>query len=156
MSAPVGRTFPRAPVIFTLDLMDSEALKRQILANGREIERLRARIDETFRTRDASRAARDAWTVACKEFHSRYNELAFPGGYEGAEGRILAGDPYTVEAALCFLELRPYFFRSGYMYQSLLRKMKRAAVTKQQSERMEVVLSRVEEWKRRKAVAHEV
>jgi hypothetical protein len=136
--------------------MDTEALKRQILENGREIERLRARIDETFRTRGIGRGANDAWSKACGEFNSRYNDLAFPGGYEGAEKRIQAGDPYTIEAALCFLELRPYFFRSGYMYQSLLRKMKRAPFTKSQWERMEIVLRRVEEWRRRKAGAHEV
>ncbi len=134
--------------------MDTEGLKRQILENSREIERLRARIDETYGTRGTGGI--DAWSRACAEFHARYDELAFPGGYDGAEKRIQAGDPYTIEAALCFLELRPYFFRSGYMYQSLLRKMKRASFTKSQWERMEVVLRRLEEWRKRKASAHEV
>ena len=136
--------------------MDTELLKRQIVENSQEVVRLHARIDETFRVRGQGRGSNDAWSAACKEFHARYNELAFPGGYEGAERRILEGDPFTIEAALCFLELRPYFFRSGYMYQSLLRKMKRAAVTKQQSERMEVVLERLNEWRQRKAEAHVV
>ena len=26
----------------------------------------------------------------------------------------------TVEAAICFLECRPYFFRSGYMFKDIL------------------------------------
>jgi hypothetical protein len=131
--------------------METERLKREILAGAQEVSRLHARIHETFKTRGNSSKDRDTWASACREFHARYNELAFPRGYEGAEARIVAGDSETIEAALCFLELRPYFFRSGYMYQSLLRKMKRAAVTKDQAERLQVVLDRLNEWRTRKA-----
>jgi hypothetical protein len=139
-----------------LDLMNTDALKRKILENTREVTRLDRRIHETFEMRGKNRASRDAWVAACAEFHSKYNELAFPGGYKGAEVRIMDGDPYSIEAALCFLELRPYFFRSGYMYQSLLRKMKRAVLTQEQSERFKAVLVRVEEWRRRKVLARKV
>lgn len=136
--------------------MDTERLKCEIQVGAREVSRLHARIHETFKTRGNSSNDRDTWATACEEFHSRYDELAFPGGYEGAEARIVAGDAKTIEAALCFLELRPYFFRSGYMHQSLLRKMKRAAVTKDQAERLQVVLERLSEWRIRKATEHEV
>lgn len=112
------------------------------------------RVHETVKTRGRDQASHDEWAAACAEFHSRYNELAFPGGYEGAEARIAEGDRYTIEAALCFLESRPYFFRSGYMRQRLLRKMKRAAFTREESERFHAVLGRVEEWRRRNAAAH--
>jgi len=46
----------------------------------------------------------------------------FPLGYQGggASRRILYGDPEAMEAAICFLEVRPYFFRSGYMYKDIL------------------------------------
>jgi hypothetical protein len=136
--------------------MDTERLKREILVGAQEVSRLHARIHDTFKTRGNSPRDRDIWAAACKEFHSRYNELAFPGGYESAEARIVAGDPQTIEVAMCFLELRPYFFRSGYMYQSLLRKMKRAAVTKDQAERLQVVLERLNEWRMRKAAKNAV
>lgn len=136
--------------------MDTECLKREILAGAKEVSRLHARIDETFKARGNSSRDKDAWSAACKEFHSRFNELAFPGGYQGAEVRIVAGNAETIEAALCFLELRPYFFRSGYMYQSLLRKMKRAAVTRDQAERLQVVLVRLNEWRMRKAAENAV
>ena len=33
---------------------------------------------------------------------------------------ILAGDPATIEVALCFQEARPYFFRSGYHWKTTL------------------------------------
>ena len=136
--------------------MDTDALKREILKNAREVTRLHRRVHETFEARGRNRASHDAWSAACAEFHSQYNKLAFPGGYEGAETRIVDGEPCSIEAALCFLELRPYFFRSGYMYKSLLRKMKRAVLTQEQLERLAVVLARAEEWRRRKAAAHEI
>jgi hypothetical protein len=136
--------------------MDTERLKREILAGAREVSSLHTRTHETLKTRGNSLRDRDTWAAACKEFHSRYNELAFPGGYEGAEARIVAGDAETIEAALCFLELRPYFFRSGYMYQSLLRKMKRAAVTRDQAERLQLVLDRLNEWRVRKVAKNAV
>lgn len=144
------------PVNSTLNRMETERLRREVLASAQEVARIHARIHETLKTRGNSSKDRDIWATACKEFHARYNGLAFPGGYEGAEARIVAGDAESIEAALCFLELRPYFFRSGYMYQSLLRKMKRAVVTKDQSERLQVVLDRLDEWRLRKAAANAV
>jgi hypothetical protein len=74
------------------------------------------------------------------DFHARYDLLAFPGGYASREvrARILNGDFAAIEAAICFLEVRPYFFRSGYMFKDLLRALKRAPLT--QEERMAVLL----------------
>jgi hypothetical protein len=131
--------------------MDTERLKREIVTGANEVARLHARIHEAFAVRGKSPKDRDAWVSACAEFHARYNELAFPGGYEGVEERIVAGDVEAIESALCFLEIRPYFFRSGYMYLSLLRKMKRAAITKTQAERLQVVLERLDQWRMQKA-----
>jgi hypothetical protein len=65
-----------------------------------------------------------------------YDALAFPGGWEGATCRLLAGDPECMEAAICFLEVRPYFYHSGYMFNSLLRKAKRAPLDPEQLERL--------------------
>jgi len=112
-----------------------------------EIRRLHARIHETFRYRDASQQQRDEWKDACAEFHARYNMLAFPDGYDGAVERIIAGDPKAVEAAICFLELRPYFFRSGYMFSKILRKAKRASLSPQQADRLSSVIERQTKWR---------
>ncbi|QTN21447.1 hypothetical protein HZ992_14770 [Rhizobacter sp. AJA081-3] len=116
------------------------------MANAKEITRLNQRIDETVRNRGKNAKALDDWKSACAEFHRRYEELAFPGGYEGAHERILAGEPNTIEVALCFLECRPYFFRSGYMYKALLRKVKQAPLSEAQEQRLHLVLERVTQW----------
>ena len=125
----------------------SQELKRQIEANAEEIRRLHAKIHELVKSRGKSPEARERWSSACAEFHRRYDQLAFPGGYTGALERLLAGDRNTVEAALCFVECRPYFFRSGYMYKDLLRKLKRAPLDAQESKRLAAVLRSYAEYR---------
>jgi len=128
-------------------------LKILIERNATEISRLRKRIHETVRHRRSSAQQNDEWIRACADFHARYDQLAFPGGYFGAPARLLAGDQTTTEAALCFLEVRPYFFRSGYMYQELLRKLKRAPLTSEQKARLGQVILRQAAWKAQRATS---
>ena len=90
------------------------------------------------------------WQNAAAIFHNRYNDLAFPGGYDGALDRLLAGDVLAMEASICFLELRPFFFRSGYIFKDLLRKARKAPLTKDQRKRLEVVECAVLQWRNRK------
>jgi hypothetical protein len=116
-------------------------IKQTIQKNTEEICRLSARITATFSTRSQSQEDRNAWEAACAEFHQRYDQLAFPGGYVGALDRILAGDHQTIQAALCFVESRPYFFRSGYMFKDLFRKLKRAPMNVVNAKRLEMVLT---------------
>ena len=87
------------------------------------------------------------WESACREFHDRYDLLAFPGGYEGALERIVAGEPEAMDAAICFLEVRPYFFRSGYMYKDILRKIKRAPLSKRQADRVAAIIQTYEAYR---------
>jgi hypothetical protein len=122
-------------------------LKAAIERHAAELTRLHERVHETAELR---RKDGDAWRQACEEFRTRYDTLSFPGGYQGAGARILAADAGTIEAALCFLELRPYFFRSGYMYGALKRKLKRAALDPTQWERLHAVLERDAAWRAKK------
>jgi hypothetical protein len=127
-------------------------LRKLIEENAAELRRLHGRIHETFAQRGKSDTARRAWSDACAEFHARYNVLAFPGAaFDDALPRLLAGERNTMEAALVFLELRPYFFRSGYMHKKLLRYAKRAPFDKAQAQRLQVVLQRAAAWKASKA-----
>lgn len=77
---------------------------------------------------------------ACEEFHVQYDALAFPGGYENGLQRISDGDPETIETAIAFLEVKPYFFRSQYMRTKLIRLLKKADLTKSQRRRFDNAL----------------
>lgn len=125
----------------------SDEIKLLIESNSADVLRLRRRIRETFALRDKSPSKLQEWRRACEIFHSRYDELAFPGGYHGALDRLVAGDPYTMEAAICFLEIRPYFFRSGYMFDAMLRKAKRAPLNPEQRARLQIVVDEFKAWK---------
>jgi DNA repair exonuclease SbcCD ATPase subunit len=113
----------------------------EILRNAEAINQLHSRIQETVKSRDKNDHKYKEWQSACKEFHSKYNHLAFPGGFDGAFERIVRGDVNAVEAALSFVECRPYFFRSGYMFKDILRKLKKAPLDSAQIERLNLVLA---------------
>jgi len=125
-------------------------MKELLTRNAEEIRRLHGRIHETVRHRDKSADQKERWQRACAEFHARYDKLAFPGGYNTAVDRILSGDSEAIEAALCFVELRPYFFRSGYMFKALLPKLKRAPLAAAETSRLQAVLSAYEAWRHAK------
>lgn len=128
----------------------TEAMKELIARNVEEVRRLHARIHETYRQHEKSSEQKERWQRACEEFHARYDKLAFPGGYTTANSRILAGDSEAIEAALCFIELRPYFFRSGYMFKALLPKLKRAPLSESEAKRLQAVLSAYAAWREAK------
>lgn len=134
--------------------MCAARLHESIVANAEEIDRLNARIKKTARLRNRSPEDNKNWQLACETFHTRYDALAFPGGYSNAFERIAAGEPAAVEAALCFLEVRPFFFRSGYMYKDILRKTKCAALNKEQAARLENIVDAYEQYRTKRRRAH--
>lgn len=94
----------------------------------------RVRLYEKLRERGTAEG-RKAWETACAGFRARYDSLAFPGGYESGLSRIQQGDANAVEAALVFLELRPYVFRAQYIRTKLTRLLKHALLTRDQAKR---------------------
>lgn len=90
--------------------MDSERIKEQIRTSAEEIVRLHSRIHETVRHRQESAKKRLEWEQACAEFHTRYSNLAFPGGYGGALERITSGDPIQWRPQSASWNADPTFF----------------------------------------------
>lgn len=126
-----------------------EELRAKLIENAAEINRLQSRIHEALR--DESDWDRRKWSQACSDMHARYEELSLPGGpYPDFHDRILAGEPDIIEVALCFLEVRPYFFRSGYHWKTILKKCKRAPMSAEQSKRFQVLLEKYEQWRVRR------
>lgn len=129
-------------------MLKRDKLRAQMIENAAEINRLHRRVHETFSGRSDAADAREEWSRACQEFHHRYTQLCMPGGWDsGFMDRLKAGEYHTVEAALCFLEVRPFFFRSGYMWNDLLRKCKRVPMDEEQASRFIALLERHSEWK---------
>ncbi|WP_142988415.1 hypothetical protein [Granulicella rosea] len=129
--------------------MSTEDLKELICRNAHEIVRLDSRVHETYKVREQSDEKHLEWHRACVEFQARYDQLRFPGGYDRGmvRDRVSEGEPHAMEAAVCFLELRPYFFGSGYMFEELLRRCKRAPLSTAQAARLDVVIQRLLEWR---------
>jgi len=125
--------------------MNSENMKKLMLQNAAEINRMHLRIHETYKVRRQGPEKLQEWKQACDDFHSRYEKLAWPVNSEPSNWleRIASGESESVEAALCFLECRPYFFRSGYMFKDILRKVKRAPMLPEQEVRLKIFL---EKW----------
>jgi hypothetical protein len=129
--------------------MKTTKLKSAIAEGAEQITRLQNRVNETAQERDKSPEHRIVWENACSEFHSRYDALAFPGGYGSAIERILALDPFAIESAICFIEARPYFFRSGYMFSNIMRKIKQVPLSPEQAIRVKAVVERQTLWKKK-------
>jgi hypothetical protein len=127
--------------------MTSGNMRTLICRNEAEIVRLHTRVHDTARSRGESAERHAEWELACAEFHARYDALAFPGGYKGALDRIVAGDPDAMEAAVCFLECRPYFFRSGYMFKTILRRCRRAPLPEDLAIRLRTVADKLAAWR---------
>ena len=130
--------------------VDSIKTRELILRHAEEISRLHSRIHENFKNRTKNPEQRAKWQDACAEFHKRYDQLAFPGGYRGALSKIRSGEPNAMEAGICFLECRPYFFRSGYMFKDILRACRHAPLSADQVERLKIIEQKLAVWKKNK------
>ena len=56
-----------------------------------------------------------------------------------------------MEAAVCFLEVRPYFFRSGYMWKDIFRRCRRAPLPLDLATRFKAIEERFVAWREQKA-----
>ena len=110
-------------------------LRQQVQSNAAKIVELRRRVLETCIFRDDGAEQKAEWKQACSEFHEHYYDLAFPGGVFGARDRMRAGDEHAIEYAIAFLEVRPFFFRSGYMYQEYMRVLRNCPLSISQRQR---------------------
>ncbi len=113
-------------------------LAQIVRVNAERINALHKRINETVPHRTHSPADREAWSEACKAFHHAYPDLIFPGGVK-CWTSLLARDPAEMEAALAFLEVDPWFFRSGYLKQIIWSRLKKSLLTQQQEDRLEII-----------------
>ena len=77
-----------------------------------------------------------------RAFHSSYDELAFPGGLKNGLDRLKRLEPDAVEVAVRFMVADPWFFRSGYIKEELIRRLKHATLTPEQCDSLRSVVLR--------------
>ncbi|MDO5770154.1 MAG: hypothetical protein Q4P13_11675 [Psychrobacter sp.] len=125
-----------------------------ILKREKQIRRLHQLIDATFAERDKNERCYESWKNACANFHQNYSRKVFNyDEFEGEAGLLEllhhdnANGDYAREFAVCFIEVRPYFFRSGYLYKHLLRKLNHAPLTSLQRTRYDAVKSAYQQYR---------
>ena len=109
--------------------------KRLIEAETKAINQLHNNVHETFKNRDSNRSS---WEKACKEFHSYRSTLGefVSKVYDEKDPK----DESIIEFMISFLELDPDYFRSGYIKEEILKKIKRAKLNDKQIHRLRNVL----------------
>lgn len=103
-----------------------------------KLQKLHAAIHETFVHRDRDARSRQVWSDACKAFHTYVS--AIDGYLDRACNERRYVDREVVEFSICFLEINPWFFRSGYFKQELLTRLKRSELDKSAKERLRAVM----------------
>jgi len=100
--------------------------------NAARLRELNARVMEAFSRKPHGPEHK----VACEAFHAQYDQLAFPGGLERGLALLSEKDPDTVDTAIAFLEADPRFFRSGYIKEKLLSRLKHVPLWQHQVQRL--------------------
>jgi hypothetical protein len=109
----------------------------------------RRRIHETWKRRGESREAWDEWERACQEWHETPMRCFYLWDIE-ARGQMRRGERGALEDALLFLEVDPWFFRSGYLKERVLRHIKGAPLSERDAERLRKVVEMVARGRNRR------
>jgi len=109
-----------------------------IAEESAKIEELRAQVHRTFLQRDRDEKSRDEWGRACREFHSYESRL---NPYlERARQNARYVQKNLLEFVVCFLEVDPWFFGSGYLKELFLTRLKRSDLDDAIKERLRAVM----------------
>ncbi len=100
-----------------------------ILKNAQEINALD---DELAHAAKNKVSNHQAWLAAAERFNTSYDRLAFPGGLNRGLTLLKKYDSDVIAQAIIYLQADPYFHRSGYIKEQILKILKKASFTKKQ------------------------
>jgi hypothetical protein len=95
---------------------------------------LHERIHQTCQRRHVDQPSQEAWRQACEAFHAFRSSL--DPLFERAFQEITYCDKALIEFVICFLEVDPRFFRSGYIKQVILTRLKRSVLCEHDQRRL--------------------
>ena len=136
--------------IFRRRVKQTRDPKLVIQENTKRIRELHGKMHSTLRGLAYGTSTVADQEQAAATFKAEYDALAFPGGFDAGMRLLESGDPDIIEYALAFLEVWPYFYRSGYMRKKIIRLLKRVTLDSDQSTRFERVLRFEQSRKERK------
>jgi hypothetical protein len=116
----------------------STRISEKIIAAGVRLATLHDEVNRTAATRDRDAVSRREWEQACEAFHSFESPLD-PYIRQAREDNLYA-DKNLIEFVVCFLEVDPRFFRSGYLKQMLITRLKRSELDAATKQRLRAVL----------------
>lgn len=109
-----------------------------ILDEAAKLQQLHATVHTTWAHRDRDARFRRVWSDACDAFHTYVSAIDRYLDRACDEKRYT--DREVIEFSICFLEVDPWFFRSGFLKQELLTRLKRTELDKSAKERLRAVL----------------
>lgn len=87
---------------------------------------------------------KEEYRTVIAELNRLLELLPMAGGIEKWKEKTQHDDPEAIEAGLAFLEAQTYHFHSGYLKETILRKLKKATLTEKQKERVrEIILGAI-------------
>jgi len=111
------------------------ALKNKIILESKRINSLHERVNETFKNRNKNRTP---WEEACKKFNA-YITVFSPILMKIYNEEYLSNQD-IIEFTISYLEVDPMYFRSGYIKEEMLRKIKRTTLNEKQKYRLRNLL----------------
>lgn len=94
---------------------------------------------ELARASESGRIEQELWKQAAELFHQTIDE-AYPRDFEENLEQLEKGDPAGLKMAITFLELDPWFFRSGYVKADLIRLICRMSIPPTEAVRLQKVI----------------
>lgn len=133
--------------------MKTKLMKTKIRENEQRLQYLKSMLVKNNMLRSQGLEVSDEiWNNAMFYIKNRASIVFCYGEYQGEKGlyeAVRKGNEYALEYAVSFIEVRPYFFRSGYMYVRLLRYLNNAPLSESQRERYLVVKTKYQELLRK-------
>lgn len=117
--------------------MSKTSLASRILENAQTITKLNHKITQSHENKDKDLKS---WQEVCHVFNTSYNQLAFPSGLSEGLNAPKKHDPDTIEVAIEYLNVDPYYFRSGYNKKKIVHLLKSAPLKKKQIKTLQEIL----------------
>lgn len=123
--------------------------RNQILNDEHTSNAQHQQIDQTYAKRNESESAWQAWVDACETWHDSILASDFLWNDETRQ-KIRKGDREAIEDTLLYLEVDPWYFRSGYLKEHIISSLKQAPLTELDKERIRQIIINIAGGKNRR------